>query len=63
LLKEEINDERWLFDPVGEEWSQVLPGCLVLPAMDRQSRDDSPLHDCRSMLDIQTGIWRCPRSD
>ena len=25
-LKEEINDEMWIFDPVAEEWSQVLPG-------------------------------------
>ena len=26
FLKEEINDELWIFDPVAEEWSQVMPG-------------------------------------
>jgi hypothetical protein len=26
FLKEEINDDLWIFDPVAEEWSQVLPG-------------------------------------
>lgn len=28
-LKEEINDELWIFDPVAEEWSQVLPETVV----------------------------------
>jgi N-acetylneuraminic acid mutarotase len=27
-LKEEINDELWLFDPVLDEWSQVTPDSL-----------------------------------
>jgi hypothetical protein len=27
-LKEEINDELWIFDPVAEEWSQVMPDTL-----------------------------------
>ena len=27
-LKEEINDELWIFDPVLEEWSQVTPDSL-----------------------------------
>jgi hypothetical protein len=25
-LKEEASDELWLFDPVAEEWGQILPG-------------------------------------
>ena len=28
FLKEEINDELWIFDPVAEEWSQVTPDSL-----------------------------------
>jgi hypothetical protein len=27
-LKEEINDELWIFDPVLDEWSQVMPDSL-----------------------------------
>jgi N-acetylneuraminic acid mutarotase len=27
-LKEEINDELWVFDPVADEWSQVTPDSL-----------------------------------
>jgi N-acetylneuraminic acid mutarotase len=27
-LKEEINDELWIFDPVTDEWSQVTPDSL-----------------------------------
>ncbi len=26
FLKEEVNDDMWIFDPLAEEWSQVLPG-------------------------------------
>ena len=25
FLKEETSDELWIFDPVAEEWSQVMP--------------------------------------
>jgi hypothetical protein len=28
FLKEETSDELWIFDPVAEEWSQVLPASL-----------------------------------
>jgi hypothetical protein len=27
-LKEEVNDELWIFDPVSDEWSQVTPDSL-----------------------------------
>ena len=27
-LKEQINDELWVFDPVLDEWSQVTPDSL-----------------------------------
>lgn len=30
FLKEEVNDELWIFDPVAEEWCQVVPGSMSL---------------------------------